>query len=330
MPDPQFPEPDIEQIVRSLKQNAKLIGGIAVGLLLVLALFSTYYSVEPDEEAVVLRFGKFVAITQPGPHFKLPLGIDTVFKVRTRRIHKAEFGFRTEQAGVQTRYAKGDFSRESLMLTGDLNVADVQWIVQYKISDAQAFLFNVHDVRKNIADLAEASMRVVVGDRSVNDVLTVGRQEIGIKVQEVMQVSLDKYGMGIRVVTVKLQDVNPPSSVKPSFNDVNAAKQEQEKVINEARREYNKAIPKERGEAMKVISEAEGYALERVNRARGDAERFESVYAAYRRAPEITRKRLYLEAMQDVFGKLDRVIIADPRVRSMIPLLNLESQAVSK
>ncbi len=321
----QFPEPpELDEILRGVRKQLKPLVAIAVLLLAGLTLTSVFYSVGPDEEAVILRFGKFIGITQPGLHSKLPFGVDRVFKVKTRRIHKAEFGFRTEQAGIQTRYSNKSFAEESLMLTGDLNVADVEWIVQFKISDPQAFLFNVRNVEKNIRDIAEASMRLVVGDRSVHDVLTVGRAEIGSRVQEVMQTSIDDYRMGIRVVTVKLQDVNPPNPVKPSFNEVNAAKQEQEKMINEARRAYNKAVPVARGEAQKVLSEAQGYALERVNRSRGDADRFDSVYAAYRAAPAITRTRLYLESMEEIIEKVDRVVVADPRVRSMIPLLNLE------
>lgn len=329
MTDP-FPEPpDLRQIAESLRRNRRRILLLLPVVIIALAATSISYSIAPDEEGVVLRFGRFVEITQPGLHARLPFGIDQVYKVRTRRIHKVEFGFRSEESGVQTRYSRNEFGDEALMLTGDLNVADVQWIVQYKISDAKAYLFNVRDVAKNIRDIAEASMRLVVGDRSVTDVLTVGRTEIASDVERVMQQSLDKYGMGIRIVTVKLQDVNPPNPVRPSFNDVNAAKQEQERVINEARRAYNKAIPNAQGEAQKMIAEAEGYALERVNRARGDGERFEEVFRAYRRAPDITRARLYLEAMEEVYQKVDRVVVADPAVRSMVPFLNLDGMKKS-
>lgn len=321
-----FPDPpDLRQIADGLQRNRRRLLLLIPLVILALAATSLTYSIAPDEEGVVLRFGRFVEITQPGLHAKIPFGVDRVLKVRTRRIHKVEFGFRTEEPGVQTRYARTDHANESLMLTGDLNVADVQWIVQYKISDAKAYLFNVRNVAKNIRDIAEASMRLVVGDRSVTDVLTVGRTEIASDVEKVMQELLDKYGMGIRIVTVKLQDVNPPNPVKPSFNDVNAAKQEQERVINEARRAYNKAIPSAKGEAQKMIAEAEGYALERVNRARGDSERFDALYRAYRRAPDITRARLYLEAMEEIYQKVDRVIVADPAVRSMVPFLNLDA-----
>lgn len=325
MTDSPFPDPpDLRQIAESLQRNRRRVLLLIPLVVIGVAMTTVTYSIAPDEEGVVLRFGRFVEITQPGLHTKLPFSIDRVYKVRTRRIHKVEFGFRTEEPGIQTRYSRTDHGNESLMLTGDLNVADVQWIVQYKISDAKAFLFNVRNVSKNIRDIAEASMRLVVGDRSVTDVLTVGRTEIASDVEQVMQASLDKYGMGIRIVTVKLQDVNPPNPVKPSFNDVNAAKQEQERVINEARRAYNKAIPSAQGEAQRMVAEAEGYALERVNRARGDGERFEAVFRAYQRAPDITRARLYLEAMEEVYQKVGRVVVADPKVRSMVPLLNLE------
>ena len=329
MNDPRLPDPD--EVLRTVKGNQKSLLLILVVIAAMFAGSSSLYTVGPDEEGVVLRFGRFSQTTGPGLKFKLPFGIDEVYKVRTKRIHKAEFGFRTESAGVQTRYSSRDFSSESLMLTGDLNVADVQWIVQYRISDPKAFLFNVRNVSKNIRDIAEASMRVVVGDRTVTDVLTVGRTEIGARVETKMQESIDRYDMGISIVTVKLQDVNPPKPVQPSFNEVNAAKQEQERLINEARRAYNKAIPSARGEAQKMIAEARGYATERINRARGDAERFAAVYTEYRRAPDVTRDRLYLEAMQAVLPKIERIVVADPKVRSLVPLLNLaESKGAAK
>ncbi len=296
---------------------AALLGGIVV-------LVSVFYSVDPDEEAVILRFGRFLEITEPGLHAKLPFGIDEALKVRTRRIHKAEFGFRTVEAGVQTTYATGDFSSESQMLTGDLNVADVEWIVQYRIADPKKFLFSVRNVPKTIRDIAESAMRRVVGDRSVNDVLTTGRGEIGSSVESVMQESIDHYGMGISIVTVKLQDVNPPKVVKASFNDVNAAKQEEERMINDAWQAYNKAIPEAKGDALKIVAEAEGYGLERVNRAQGEAERFRQVQLEYEKAPKVTASRLYLESMQKVLQKVDRVVIVDPKVKSVVPLLNLE------
>ena len=287
----------------------------------ILIAWSSFYTVQPDEEAVILRFGRYITTAPPGLHLKVPLGVDQAIKVKTKLILQEEFGFRTrDTAGKRTTYSGRGAKNESLMLTGDLNVADVEWITQFQIAEPQKFLFSVRDPIQNIRDISEAIMRRVVGDRLVNDVLTVGRAEIAAEAKQLTQEVLDVYDMGIRVVSIKLQDVNPPEPVKPSFNEVNAAKQEQEQAINQAEQYYNKIIPEARGTAEKRISEAEGYAEAIVNRARGDAERFQAMLAAYRQAPAVTRDRMYLESMEKILKNLKQVTVVDPEVKGLLPV----------
>jgi membrane protease subunit HflK len=278
--------------------------------------------VQPSEEVVITRFGRYDRTAPPGLHFKWPLGVETAIVVKSKLILQDEFGFRSADVGVRgpTTYKAQRFDIESLMLTGDLNVADVEWIVQYQIADPKKYLFAAQNPHQNIRDVAEAIMRRVVGDRTVNEVLTTGRVAIGVEAQRHMQEVLDKYDLGVRVVTVKLQDVNPPEVVRASFNEVNAAKQEQEQAINMAESAYNKIIPEARGKAEETLSEAQGYASAVVNHARGDSERFELTLKQYRLAPDITRKRLYLEAMQEIYGKLNNVTIVDEQVKGMLPI----------
>ncbi|MFW6207038.1 MAG: FtsH protease activity modulator HflK, partial [Gemmatimonadota bacterium] len=283
-----------------------------------------FYTIEPEEQGIVLRFGKFANITDPGLHFKIPL-VDQVIKVPTQRQLKEEFGYRTEAADVRTRYSQADLSSESLMLSGDLNVANVEWVVQYRIVDAEAFLFRVRNPRGTVRDLSESVMRQTVGNRTVDEVLTVGRQEAATLVEQNLQELLDEYQTGLRVEQVVLQNVNPPEPVKPSFNEVNEAEQEREQLINTAESEYNKVIPRARGEAQQTIAQAEGYALDRTNRAQGEASRFDSLYTAYRQAPEVTRKRLYLETMSSIVPEVGQKVIVDEDARSVLPLLNLGS-----
>ncbi len=299
-------------------------------LLLVVAAFvawSSFYQVKPEELGIVLRFGKYMSPpAKPGAHFKLPFGIDRVIKVPVQRQLKEEFGFRTVRAGVRTQYSGGSFKEESLMLTGDLNAAVVEWTVQYRISNPYEFLFRVRNVRETFRNMTEAVMREIVGDRTVNEVLTVGRQEIASEVERKLQELCIQYETGITVVQVVLQDVNPPDFVKPSFNEVNQAQQEREKLINLARAEYNKVIPKARGEAEQTIQEAEGYALDRVNRAKGEAARFSAFYAEYRKAPEVTRRRLYLETLADILPRAARTIVIDEDAKGLVPLLDLRGK----
>ena len=296
---------------------------IVLAIIVVVVIASGLYSVGADEVGVIQRFGKFIRRTNPGLHMKIPFGIETVRKVKVKKVFKEEFGFRTIQADVRTRYSSSGYKDESLMLTGDLNVAEVEWIVQYKVKDSYNYLFKIKDPVETLRAMSEAVTRRVVGDRSVTEVLTVGRIEIAKEVEVGLQELLDQFESGIQVVTVKLQDVNPPEPVRPAFNEVNRAKQDKEKMINEAWEDYNKRIPKAQGEAEQMVAEAEGYALERVNRSLGDVALFEKVYAEYRNAPDVTRRRLYLETMSEILPKLKDIYIVDEKQKSILPLLDL-------
>ena len=297
---------------------------LVLGVLVVLVLlFTGYYQVEPDEVGVVQRFGAFVRTTNPGPHLKIPFGVETVTKVPIQRQLKMEFGFRTLRAAAKSEFAPTtpETLGESVMLTGDLNVAVVEWIVQFRIKDPQKYLFDVRDVPETFRYMSEAAMRQVVGDHSVDEVLTIGREEIAHQAKEELQRLCDMYGIGIEVQQLVLQDVNPPDPVKPAFNEVNQAIQEKERAINDAWAEYNKAVPKAKGEAEQAIRSAEGYALERVNNAEGDAKRFDAFYEEYKKAPAVTRKRIYLETMRDLMPKLGRKLILDDKAKGVLPLL---------
>lgn len=301
--------------------SAKTIGLIILGLFILTGVVTSFYTVDVSEEGVVTRFERYLTTTPSGLHFKFPFFIDRVTKVPSKVLLQEEFGFRSVyQDRHRTEYAKKGYDEESLMLTGDLNVADVEWIVQYRISDPWKFLFHARDVHKNIRDISMSIMRRVVGDRLVGDVLTVGRVEIADEAKKLTQEVLDKYDMGITVVAIVPQDVTPPERVKDAFNDVNAAKQEQEKAINVAEQEYNNVIPEAKGKAEQLLADAEAYSVSLVNRAKGDAARFTSMLVEYRRAPDITRRRLYIEAMEDIFTGLDKLIIVDSKVKGVLPL----------
>ena len=315
---------------RELKAPAGKQLGIGVGAaLLVWAAYTSFYTVQPEEQAVVKRFGSVFAISDPGLHLKLPFGIDTVQLVATARVLKEEFGFRTEatsDAG-STRF-DGDFPDESLMLTGDLNIIQVEWVVQYRIGDAVKYLYGMREPLRTLRDLAESVMRRVVGNRIGSEVLTIGRVEIANTAREEIQSAMDQYDNGIRIITVELQDVVPPQRVQPAFNEVNEARQELERMINEATRQANEAIPRAEGTAKRVISEAEGYAIERVNRARGESARFSAVLAEYQSAPAVTRSRLYLEALAEVLPQIGAVLVVQEGQVPPLPLLNLRSAQV--
>ena len=293
------------------------------GVVILILLFSSFYQISPEEMGVILRFGKFVRTTDPGLHLKLP-GIEQLIKVPVQRQLKLEFGFRTETPGIRTEYrVTPETQREARMLTGDLNVADVEWIVQYKIKNPYNFLFKLRDAESTFRYMNEAVVRKIVGDNSVDEVITVGRARMALEAKEELQTLCDLYEIGIEVNQLIFQDVNPPDPVKPSFNEVNEALQEKERKINEAWSEYNQIIPKARGEAEQVIRAAEGYATERVNNAEGDANRFKAIYREYARAPLVTRKRLYLEAINDILPKMNKKIIFDEQQKNILPLLNL-------
>ncbi len=294
-----------------------------IGLVILIVLFSSFYTISPEEMGVILRFGKFVRTTDPGLHLKLP-GIEQLMKVPVQRQLKVEFGFRTVKSGITTQYMKNqETNKEARMLTGDLNVADVEWIVQYKIKDAYKFLFKLRDPESTFRYMNEAIVRKIVGDNSVDEVITFGRARIALEAKEELQALCDLYEIGIEVNQLIFQDVNPPEPVKPSFNEVNESLQEKETKINDAYAEYNQEIPRAQGEAEQMIRAAEGYATERVNRAQGDANRFKSIYREYARAPLVTRKRLYLEAITEILPKMNKKIIFDEQQKNILPLLNL-------
>ena len=300
---------------------------MAVLALLVVAVvgFSTLYQVQPEEVGVVLRFGRYIGTTDPGLRAKLPF-IDEVMKVPVQRQLKQEFGFQTTEAGVRSVYAQTsrDLEAETIMLTGDLNVAVVEWIVQYRVSDPYQYLFRVRNLDETFHAMNEAVMREVVGDRTVSEVLTVGRQEIEVEVEGRLQELANQYEMGITIDQVVLQDVNPPAPVRPSWDEVSQAQQQRDRMINEARGEYNRVIPRARGEAQQAVLQAEGYALDRVNRAQGNAVRFTAVYDEYRQAPTVTRRRLYLETMQRILPKVGRKLFIDKDTTGVLPLLSLD------
>ena len=312
---PDFRRPDV--------RGGPIMVGLGVVLALALAL-GTVYQVEPEEAGVVLRLGAYNRTTLPGLHAKLPF-LEQVLKVPVQRQLRQEFGFRTEQPGVRTTFSAASFLDESLMLTGDLNVAVVEWIVQYRVADPYQFLFKVRNVEETFRDMNEAVMRQVVGDRTVTEVLTVGRQDIEFSAQTALQALADQYETGIRIEQIVLQDVNPPDAVKPSWDEVNQSQQQSERLINEAQTAYNSVIPRAAGEAQQTILQAEGYALDRVNRSQGDSSRFTAVYAEYRLAPEVTRQRMYLETMERMLTRVGTKIILDSEAQGIIPLLPLES-----
>ena len=297
---------------------------LLVGVVALVLLLGVFYQVQPEEVGVVTRFSRFQRITDPGLQFKIPL-IETVVKVPVQRQLKQEFGFRSLEPAVRTRYSQERFAGESVMLTGDLNVAVVEWIVQFRVSDPYRYLFKVRNVVETFRDMNEAVMRAVVGDRTVTEVLTIGRQEIESTVQEKLQEMCRQYETGITIDQVVLQDVNPPDPVKPSWDAVNQAQQQRDRMINEARGEYNKVVPKARGQAQQSILQAEGYLLDRVNRGKGDAQRFNAVYAEYRKAPKVTRRRLYLETIERVLPRIGKKVFIDKDAEGIIPLLQLES-----
>lgn len=301
-----------------------LVSWILLALLALLLVVSTYFQIAPYEQGVVLRFGRHVRTVGSGPHLKLPLGIEQVYRVETEKQHKVEFGFRTVEAGQRSTFEKEGYGDESSMLTGDLNIADVEWVVQYRIEDPYKYLFDLRDPVETIRTVAEAEMRGVVGDLGFDEVIKSKRAEIEDQVRTRLNEILKSYETGVDVKLVQLQDVHPPNPVKDSFEDVNRALQEMERSINNALQERNKILFRIEGEAKQRVAEAEGTKIERVNRAQGDAKRFALQLAEYRKAPAVTRQRLYLEAMQEVLPKAGRILIVDEQVKGMLPLINVD------
>ncbi len=325
--------PDFEQLFNQNMGRFKkfLPGGSPSKFFILLTIFffsiltwTAFYTVPSDSVAVVQRFGKYVHDVPPGLHLKLPLGIDSAEIVPIKRQLKQEFGFTTPGANDPFQSPRShDGGRETQMVTGDLNAALVEWVVQYRISDPAKFLFEVREPSETLRYVSESVMREVVGDRTVDEVITVGRQEIESEALTKMQELSTKYAMGISIDQVQLKNINPPRPVQESFNEVNQAQQEKEKLINEARRDYNKVIPLALGEKDQRIREADGYRLKRINEAEGDAARFNALFAEYIKAPEVTKRRIYIETMQSVLPRVRSKIIIDERTNNVLPLLNL-------
>ena len=332
--------PNFEDLIRQGQDLLKQImpSGSPRGFIILAALgllglgaWSAYYTVPSDSVAVVQRFGKYLTNVPPGLHFKLPLGVDLATIVPIKRQLKQEFGFATPGARdpYQSPRPRAE-QQETQMVTGDLNAALVEWVVQYRISDPAKFLFEVREPSETLRYVSESVMREVVGDRTVDEVITIGRQEIENEALTKMQALSTKYAMGISIDQVQLKDINPPEPVQESFNEVNQAQQEKEKLINEARRDYNKVIPLAEGEKDQRIREADGYRLKRINEAEGDVARFNALLTEYSKAPEVTRRRIYIETLQDVMPGIRSKIIVDEQTRGILPLLNLDTQKGEK
>jgi modulator of FtsH protease HflK len=326
---PRLPD-DHKSRTFNVNLKSSLVGwsGVAffLAILLLAGVWTSYYTVGAESEGVVLRFGKFLKTVEPGLHFKLPFGIDTVTVLPTRRQLKLEFGFTTPGYLTNPIQSSEDPDEEKSMVTGDLNAALVEWVVQYRIEDPRQYLFDVRNPAETLRDLSEAAMREVIGDRTVDELITIGRQDIEIEALARMQELSKRYQLGIRVDQVQLKNVNPPSQVQASFNEVNKAQQDRENVINIANGEYNKVIPKAKGQADQMIRGAEGYRFKRVNEAEGDVAAFTAVLQEYVKAPEITRTRLYLETMGEILPQTGQKIIVDDFMRQLLPILPLSSK----
>ena len=325
--DDRFPVVDMSKLkIPNIPWRTAALGLLA--LVVLVSLLGTVFQIEPEEVGVIQRFGKYAREAAPGLHFKLPF-VEEMTRVPVQRQLKQEFGFRTVEVGTRTEFATQErrFADEAVMLTGDLNVAVVEWIVQYRVSDPRKYLFEVRNLEETFRAMNEAIMRETVGDRTVTEVVTVGRQEIETTVETRLQALTDQYQMGITIDQVVLQDVNPPDPVRPSWDEVSQAQQQAQRAVNEALAEYNAVIPRARGEAEQAVLQAEGYALDRVNRAEGEASRFAAIEAAYRQAPEVTRQRMYLETMQQILPQVGRKVFVAEGTTGVLPLLSLDGGA---
>jgi membrane protease subunit HflK len=323
----RFPEDrydiDVAAALNRLRRWWPIIGAGLLLLVAAVGLLTMVYTVQPEERAVVKRFGAVIKTTDPGLHFKLPFGIDDVQHVATERVLKEEFGFRTAASGEPTRYVQREFPEESLMLSGDLNIIDVEWVVQYRIADPIKFLYSMREPTRTLRDISESVMRRVVGNHLGSEVLTTARVKIANTTREEIQAAMELYQSGIHIITVELQNVVPPTAVQPAFNAVNEARQEQERMINEATKQANEVIPRAQGEANRLIAEAQGYAAERTNKALGEAARFRSILAEYQVAPEVTRRRMYLETLSETLPQIGSVVVVQEGQSVPVPLLHL-------
>lgn len=317
-----------DQLKRKFRNNGRksLLPLLIVIVIIVIIIggYSSMYEVDTEETGVVLRFGKFAGYSDPGLHFKLPFNIDQVYLVPTGRVLKEEFGYRTLTPGVRSTFNKRGLEEESLTLTGDLNVSDIEWIVQFQVADPFKYIFRIKDPVGTVRDISEAMVRKAIGNADVTQVLTTERAALAGTIQQDLQQTLNQYDIGIRIVTVKFQDVNPPDPVKDAFNEVNEAEQQKESLIFQAREQFNREVPRARGEAKRTLQEAEGYRVERINRAQGETNRFLALLTEYRKAPEVTRRRIHIETMEEVLPQLEETYIMDERGSSgLLPFLPL-------
>ncbi|WP_417535227.1 FtsH protease activity modulator HflK [Methylophaga sp.] len=333
--------PDLFELMKKLtgggrgrgRSRGNFGGGVIAIILVVLLVWgvmTSFYTVQPEQRAVVKRFGSVTGITDPGLHFKIPFGIDKIQLVATERVLKQEFGFSTlkTRQGERSTYSAAQFEDESLMLTGDLNMIDVEWVVQYRIEDPIKFLYQMREPTRTLRDISESVMRRIVGNMLGSEVLTIGRVEIQQKAGDEIQEILDQYDAGIRISTVEMQDVVPPRAVQPAFNEVNEARQERERMINEAQKRVNQEIPNAEGAALRTVAEAEGYATERVNRAVGESARFSAVLHEYQQAPIVTRSRLYLETLNEMLPDIGQILVVQDGQMSPLPLLDVNRNAI--
>lgn len=303
---------------------------VALAAIVVLIVSSTcFFSVDQAEQAVVLRFGSYLKTVGPGLHSKLPFGIDKNYNVATQSVQTLTFGYRTETTGNSfgqpTTYLYSDYASESTMLTGDLNIVDIQWIVQYKVEDPMKWLFSVQNNKQTISDISRSVINQIVGDLPILSIMSSERTNIEVEAEEKMQRIFDSYNMGVKILTVKLQDIVPPAGdVQDAFEDVNKAIQDMNKLINEGKENYNKIIPSAEGEANKIIQEANGYASERVNTAQGDVDRFNLMLNEYEKAKEITSQRLYIETLEQIFSSENGdLTIIDKNLENYLPISNI-------
>ncbi len=312
-----------DQIKNKFNPQRGLLPVVIIILIAVIGAYSSFYEVDTEETGVVLRFGEFSSFAEPGLHFKIPFGIEQVYLVPTGRVLKEEFGYRTVTPGVRSTYSKRGLEEESLTLTGDLNVSDVEWIVQFQVSDPFKYIFKIQDPVGTIRDICEAMVRKAIGNANVTQVLTTERAALAGEIEQDLQSTLNQYDIGVRIVTVKFQDVTPPDPVKDAFNEVNEAEQQKESLIFQAREQYNREVPRARGEAKRVLQEAEGYAVERTNKAEGETNRFLALLAEYKKAPTVTRRRIHLETMEEILPRLEETYIMDGNNGGTLPLLPL-------
>ncbi|MGR3311510.1 MAG: FtsH protease activity modulator HflK [Candidatus Brocadiales bacterium] len=319
----KYPEYDFSKL--PWKKIKKAAIPIILIFVAIIGAFSSYFTVKANEEAVILRFGEYVETVGPGLHFKLPFGIDKVLRAEVKRIHNEEFGFRTVRSGRVSSfdYKSRAAQTESLMLTGDLNCANVHWVIRYKIENLKDYFFNVRNVRSTIRGVSQVVMRQLVGDRSIDEVLTIGRMDIEAEATTKVKKLLDRYGCGIAIKAVLLKGVNPPGPVKDAFDAVNQAVQLKDKIINEAEGQKNKMLPAAEGKKNQVIKEAEGYKIKRINQATGDTKAFLAVYEEYKKAKDVTRRRLYLETMAKVISKCEKLYVIDENQKGILPILRL-------